>query len=295
MWTCVQAATGWLCSIQEISALLTMRSLFLYLLPTLSKRVWLLSNAHHPHHRCRRCRSCTRTRLRMTMSLSWCLETLSSCPPWSRAPSVRVGCTAPRWARGCPACCLKTTSTERMSLTPGSFMGEKRRLQTAYSRLSGLAKSFQFTLRQSKRWRLQRVETVFLHVFSFLALRSYSILNCASPSSAVSVGGLLFDGKLNDSLLDSLMEASSPAGLCPPMQVQQDCQPVLVFFLNSAYHYYLTGNADDCCSLFFLCQVTRTVCQPSVSKMRLFVCRHGERMDVVFGKHWVTQCFDSKG
>uniref|UniRef100_A0A8P4G3T6 Ubiquitin-associated and SH3 domain-containing protein B n=1 Tax=Dicentrarchus labrax TaxID=13489 RepID=A0A8P4G3T6_DICLA len=33
----------------------------------------------------------------------------------------------------------------------------------------------------------------------------------------------------------------------------------------------------------------------SLSKMRLFVCRHGERMDVVFGKHWVTQCFDSKG
>uniref|UniRef100_A0A3P9QHR8 Ubiquitin associated and SH3 domain containing Ba n=1 Tax=Poecilia reticulata TaxID=8081 RepID=A0A3P9QHR8_POERE len=33
----------------------------------------------------------------------------------------------------------------------------------------------------------------------------------------------------------------------------------------------------------------------SSPKMRLFVCRHGERMDVVFGKHWVTQCFDSKG
>uniref|UniRef100_A0A8D3CDB9 SH3 domain-containing protein n=1 Tax=Scophthalmus maximus TaxID=52904 RepID=A0A8D3CDB9_SCOMX len=35
--------------------------------------------------------------------------------------------------------------------------------------------------------------------------------------------------------------------------------------------------------------------QSSLSRMRLFVCRHGERMDVVFGKHWVTQCFDSKG
>uniref|UniRef100_A0A8C9W203 Ubiquitin associated and SH3 domain containing B n=1 Tax=Scleropages formosus TaxID=113540 RepID=A0A8C9W203_SCLFO len=27
----------------------------------------------------------------------------------------------------------------------------------------------------------------------------------------------------------------------------------------------------------------------------LFVCRHGERMDVVFGKHWLSQCFDAKG
>ena len=25
------------------------------------------------------------------------------------------------------------------------------------------------------------------------------------------------------------------------------------------------------------------------------MCRHGERMDVVFGKHWITQCFDAKG
>uniref|UniRef100_A0AAX7VBY0 Ubiquitin-associated and SH3 domain-containing protein B n=1 Tax=Astatotilapia calliptera TaxID=8154 RepID=A0AAX7VBY0_ASTCA len=41
--------------------------------------------------------------------------------------------------------------------------------------------------------------------------------------------------------------------------------------------------------------VSRPASQPSLSKMRLFVCRHGERMDVVFGKHWVTQCFDSKG
>uniref|UniRef100_A0A671YEA4 Ubiquitin associated and SH3 domain containing B n=1 Tax=Sparus aurata TaxID=8175 RepID=A0A671YEA4_SPAAU len=56
---------------------------------------------------------------------------------------------------------------------------------------------------------------------------------------------------------------------------------------------------DDCASQLFktnpVPQVSRPICQSSLSKMRLFVCRHGERMDVVFGKHWVTQCFDSKG
>ncbi|XP_004076441.1 ubiquitin-associated and SH3 domain-containing protein B isoform X1 [Oryzias latipes] len=89
---------------------------------------------------------------------------------------------------------------------------------------------------------------------------SHSFLNCASPStSGTTVSGLLFDGHLNDSLLDSLMDPSGFSGLCPPLQV------------------------------------LRAGCQPSMSKMRLFVCRHGERMDVVFGKHWVTQCFDSKG
>uniref|UniRef100_A0A671UE14 Ubiquitin associated and SH3 domain containing Bb n=1 Tax=Sparus aurata TaxID=8175 RepID=A0A671UE14_SPAAU len=30
-------------------------------------------------------------------------------------------------------------------------------------------------------------------------------------------------------------------------------------------------------------------------KRTLFVCRHGERMDVVFGKHWLSLCSDSKG
>ncbi|XP_017287398.1 ubiquitin-associated and SH3 domain-containing protein B [Kryptolebias marmoratus] len=89
---------------------------------------------------------------------------------------------------------------------------------------------------------------------------SYSFLNCASPSaSGSSAAGLLLDEQLNDSLLDSLMDPSSLTGLCPPMQVLRSTGPA------------------------------------SLSKMRLFVCRHGERMDVVFGKHWVTQCFDSKG
>ncbi|XP_019717135.1 ubiquitin associated and SH3 domain containing Bb isoform X2 [Hippocampus comes] len=30
-------------------------------------------------------------------------------------------------------------------------------------------------------------------------------------------------------------------------------------------------------------------------KRSFFVCRHGERMDVVFGKHWLSLCSDSKG
>lgn len=53
-----------------------------------------------------------------------------------------------------------------------------------------------------------------------LLLRSQSILNCASPSNSGStVGGLLFDGQMNDSLLDSLMDPPSLTSLCPPMQV----------------------------------------------------------------------------
>uniref|UniRef100_A0A667YPS8 Ubiquitin associated and SH3 domain containing Bb n=1 Tax=Myripristis murdjan TaxID=586833 RepID=A0A667YPS8_9TELE len=35
------------------------------------------------------------------------------------------------------------------------------------------------------------------------------------------------------------------------------------------------------------------ICHPM--QRTLFVCRHGERMDVVFGKHWLSLCSDSKG
>lgn len=89
---------------------------------------------------------------------------------------------------------------------------------------------------------------------------SHSIHNCASPlTSGRTLGGLLFDGQLNDSMLDSLSETPSLSSLCNPLQV------------------------------------SKSTIQSCPSKMRLFVCRHGERMDVVFGKHWITQCFDSKG
>ncbi|XP_041030275.1 ubiquitin-associated and SH3 domain-containing protein B-like [Carcharodon carcharias] len=47
-----------------------------------------------------------------------------------------------------------------------------------------------------------------------------------------------------------------------------------------------------------ICQPVAMVSQNSRSgpqKRDLYVCRHGERMDVVFGKHWLTQCFDAKG
>ncbi|XP_009075617.1 PREDICTED: ubiquitin-associated and SH3 domain-containing protein B, partial [Acanthisitta chloris] len=42
-------------------------------------------------------------------------------------------------------------------------------------------------------------------------------------------------------------------------------------------------------------QPLRISSQPGPQKRCLFVCRHGERMDVVFGKYWLSQCFDAKG
>lgn len=46
----------------------------------------------------------------------------------------------------------------------------------------------------------------------------------------------------------------------------------------------------------FLQQVLRiTSNHTRQPKRSFFVCRHGERMDVVFGKHWLSLCSDSKG
>lgn len=46
---------------------------------------------------------------------------------------------------------------------------------------------------------------------------------------------------------------------------------------------------------FLSLQPLRVSSQPGPQKRCLFVCRHGERMDVVFGKYWLSQCFDAKG
>uniref|UniRef100_A0A7N6BL75 SH3 domain-containing protein n=1 Tax=Anabas testudineus TaxID=64144 RepID=A0A7N6BL75_ANATE len=62
---------------------------------------------------------------------------------------------------------------------------------------------------------------------------------------------------------------------------------------GAALSYYLIFPVA--CRQKGIAGVSRPANQSSLSRMRLFVCRHGERMDVVFGKHWITQCFDSKG
>ncbi|CAJ0953117.1 unnamed protein product [Ranitomeya imitator] len=46
---------------------------------------------------------------------------------------------------------------------------------------------------------------------------------------------------------------------------------------------------------YLLLQPLRINSHPGPRKRCLFVCRHGERMDVVFGKYWLSQCFDAKG
>ncbi|KAB5522493.1 hypothetical protein PHYPO_G00160120 [Pangasianodon hypophthalmus] len=91
---------------------------------------------------------------------------------------------------------------------------------------------------------------------------SHSFLNCTSPTVGFgAVGGSVFDGQLDGRLLDdhSSVEQHPLSVVCQPMQV------------------------------------LRTNSQSRLPKRTLFVCRHGERMDVVFGKHWITQCFDAKG
>ncbi|EPQ02077.1 Ubiquitin-associated and SH3 domain-containing protein B [Myotis brandtii] len=85
---------------------------------------------------------------------------------------------------------------------------------------------------------------------------SYSILN-ASSSNALPFG---------DGILDRRLYEDQGLGEMAPLTIV--CQPS---------------------------QPLRASSQPGPQKRCLFVCRHGERMDVVFGKYWLSQCFDAKG
>lgn len=90
---------------------------------------------------------------------------------------------------------------------------------------------------------------------------AFSFLNGTSPTNCMgAMGGIFLDTYMDGRLLDDSipMDSSSLSVICPPMQI-------------------LRPN------------------QSRMPKRALFVCRHGERMDVVFGKHWITQCFDAKG
>uniref|UniRef100_A0A669DGC9 Ubiquitin associated and SH3 domain containing Bb n=1 Tax=Oreochromis niloticus TaxID=8128 RepID=A0A669DGC9_ORENI len=91
---------------------------------------------------------------------------------------------------------------------------------------------------------------------------SHSFFSC-EPSDKASKDRGLFDG-----LLDSRRPDSTSPGDTPSLSLI--CHPMQQVLRISGGHSR----------------------QP---KRTLFVCRHGERMDVVFGKHWLSLCSDSKG
>ncbi|CAG6007613.1 unnamed protein product [Menidia menidia] len=96
---------------------------------------------------------------------------------------------------------------------------------------------------------------------------SHSFFSCEPGDKSGKEKGM-FDGLLDSRRPDNSNPGDTPAFslICHPMQVVW-CPFFQVLRLGAAR-------------------------QP---KRTLFVCRHGERMDVVFGKHWLSLCSDSKG
>ncbi|CAN9510970.1 unnamed protein product [Ophioblennius macclurei] len=90
---------------------------------------------------------------------------------------------------------------------------------------------------------------------------SHSFFSCG-PADRTSKERGMFDG-----LLDSRRPDNSSPGDTPTLSLI--CHPMQVLRISGGHSR-----------------------QP---KRTLLVCRHGERMDVVFGKHWFSLCSDSKG
>ncbi|KAL0973054.1 hypothetical protein UPYG_G00198290 [Umbra pygmaea] len=91
---------------------------------------------------------------------------------------------------------------------------------------------------------------------------SHSFFSCSAYSDKGSKERGILDGLLDSHRLDntSLVDMPSLSLICHPMQVLR---------ISSSHS--------------------------RLQRRSLFVCRHGERMDVVFGKHWLSLCSDSKG
>ncbi|XP_019717137.1 ubiquitin associated and SH3 domain containing Bb isoform X4 [Hippocampus comes] len=71
---------------------------------------------------------------------------------------------------------------------------------------------------------------------------------------------------------------------------------MFVGLLDSRHHDTSPGDTPTVSLICHPVQVLRiTGNHTRQPKRSFFVCRHGERMDVVFGKHWLSLCSDSKG
>ncbi|XP_043974433.1 ubiquitin associated and SH3 domain containing Bb isoform X1 [Gambusia affinis] len=148
---------------------------------------------------------------------------------------------------------------DELELVPGDFIFTSSMDQTSTSEGwvhgTSLATSLSGLLPENYVSQADESDTWVFH-------GSHSFFSCGPGDKAGKDKGM-FDGLLDSRRPDSTSPGDSPAlsVICHPMQ------QVLRF---SGSH-------------------TR---QP---KRTVFVCRHGERMDVVFGKHWLTLCSDSKG
>ncbi|XP_010891972.1 ubiquitin associated and SH3 domain containing Bb [Esox lucius] len=92
---------------------------------------------------------------------------------------------------------------------------------------------------------------------------SHSFFSCTTPSDKGIRERVVLDGLLDSRRLDNSSPADTPT-------LSLICHPMQVLRMSSSIH-------------------------SRPPKRTLFVCRHGERMDVVFGKHWLSLCSDSKG
>ncbi|KAF4799726.1 hypothetical protein TURU_052009 [Turdus rufiventris] len=111
---------------------------------------------------------------------------------------------------------------------------------------------------------------------------------------------------------DFAAEAASKAGRSPsfvmkPQLVLERSYSILNTTSSPSFHAFADGALErrqqedqgpgDAGPLTIICQNVQPLRMSSQGPQKrcLFVCRHGERMDVVFGKYWLSQCFDAKG
>ncbi|KAM9453769.1 ubiquitin associated and SH3 domain containing Bb isoform 1-T1 [Salvelinus alpinus] len=148
---------------------------------------------------------------------------------------------------------------DELELVPGDFVFmsplEQNNTSEGWVYGSSLATGLSRLLPENYVSRADECDTWVFH-------GSHSFFSCSAPSDKVSRERGLFDGLLDNRLLDNTSPGDTPtlSLICHPMQVLR----------VSSNHSRLP-------------------------KRTLFVCRHGERMDVVFGKHWLSLCSDSKG
>lgn len=234
---------------------------------------------------------------RVPQYVTWALH--GSIPVRGQIESIRVNRKSPHQVVVNQSCSQLPSESERDEQLLASTSPERSRQPSQQSSVSSPAFKLKDSLKESGH---PNTVTNGRHFSSSSASTNSSLSNTScSGSRCFALGS---EAPLCAERIGALW-ASSASYVPNPFAHTQACAPSSLtgpsgfdFYTGSSNSQYLDSNGahPNGCAGADAPQTTGPLRQSTRSKSRqLFVMRHAERVDICFGRGWITRCFDKKG